>query len=98
MRKKSIIPGVDDNRCFICGASRSESVPLEKHHCLHGTALRKLADRYRLWVYLCHECHVNLHDHGAGDFELECRAQRAYEMKYQCSHDEFREVFGKSWL
>ena len=45
---KSII--VDDlKKCYVCGATRG----IEVHHCIHGTAGRKLATKYHLVVGLC---------------------------------------------
>lgn len=44
-------------KCIFCGTTNG----LEKHHCIHGTANRKLADKDGLVVYICHECHMKLH-------------------------------------
>lgn len=82
-----------NKRCFICGKRTDLSV----HHALHGTANRKLADKYGLTVYLCRECHMNLHDKGLYDKELQQFAQRKWEANYG-SREEFRQLFGKSWL
>lgn len=85
---------IDDRRqCFICGAH----YPLEKHHLLHGFARRKVADRYGLVVYLCHQCHRNLHDKGTYDRALQEYAQRYFEANYG-SREDFRREFGKSYL
>lgn len=67
---KSIIPGEDDKRCFICQKYGPEHV----HHCLHGP-YRWLADKYGLTVHLCVSCHMLLHDKGRYDRELEALAQ-----------------------
>ena len=85
---------IDDRRqCFICGSH----YPLERHHCLHGTANRKQADKYGLVVYLCHRCHRNLHDKGQYDRELQKFAQRYFEGNYG-SREDFRRIFGRSYL
>lgn len=39
--------------CFICGSRMN----LELHHCIHGSANRKLADEDGLTVWLCPLCH-----------------------------------------
>ena len=78
-------------QCFICGRRG----PLDRHHCLSGSA-RKMADKYGLMVYLCRDCHRALHDKGKYDMELKQFAQRQFEKTH--SRDEFRKVFGKSWL
>lgn len=92
--KESIIkfPFPDQkDRCYLCGRYGQ----MHLHHCLHGIH-RKNADKYGLWVHLCPECHMALHDHGDGDLALEQIAQKAFEREY--GGEKFREVFGKSWL
>lgn len=80
-------------QCFICGRHG----PLDVHHCISGTANRKMADMYGLTVYLCRDCHRALHDKGLYDKELKQFAQRQWEASYG-SREEFRQLFGKSWL
>lgn len=107
-RTESIIDGGNELECWICGRSgyydydAKRVIGLELHHCCHGTANRAQADRYGLWVYLCSECHKGTYGvHGKHgherDLSLERAAQRAWEAKYG-SREEFRAVFGKSWL
>lgn len=96
-RTESIIDGGNDRECWICGRTDG----LELHHCIHGTANRKLADRYGLWVFLCRDCHTGTNGvHGKNghhrDLTLKCTAQRAFERTH--SREEFRAVFGKSYL
>ena len=79
--------------CYITGSR----IQLDKHHCLHGTANRKIADDYGLWVWLRHDVHMRLHDSDkALDRELEKEAQIAFEKKY--SREKFIELFGRSYL
>ena len=80
-------------QCFICGRKGQ----LDVHHCISGTANRKMADIYGLTVYLCRDCHGALHDKGKYDMELKQFAQRQFEAKIG-SRDDFRRIFGKSWL
>jgi len=87
---RSIIPGDDPERCFICRRYRPEHV----HHALHGS-YRALADRYGLTVHLCIRCHSDLHDKGLYDKELEEIGQEAFEAEY--GHDEFMRIFGKNF-
>lgn len=79
------------NKCYICGRYTAT----ETHHMLHGIR-RKAADKYGLTCQLCHNCHMNLHDKGFHDLELEQEAQRRFEKKY--GHEKFMEVFGKNYL
>ena len=83
--------------CYLCGIS----YPLEKHHCIHGTAGRRLADKYGLTVYLCPACHRGSEGvHGKNgawlDKKLKQTAQIAYEGKY--GHEKWMEIFGKNYL
>lgn len=69
---------------------------LEVHHCIHGTANRRLADKDGLTVYLCRDCHRALHDRGIGDSQLKAVAQRAWCAKYGTLED-FRRRYGKTF-
>lgn len=76
--------------CFICGSVRD----LERHHCIHGTANRRLAEEDGLTVWLCHDCHMNLHDKGEFDKALQSIAMNAWVRKYGNKQD-FRRRYGK---
>lgn len=78
-KKKSII--VDDmEHCKLCG-----SPYVEIHHCLHGTANRKKADKYNLVIPLCHEHHTggkqSAHLNARYDLMYKKMAQKAFEEK-----------------
>lgn len=88
---KSIIH--DRAGCYICGG-----IPTEWHHCLHGTANRKLADKDGLTVMLCHTCHMNLHDKGTFDKELQKIAQEKWMRYNNASIEDFIKRYGKSYL
>lgn len=90
---KSIIHTCNIECCFICGQYATEC-----HHALHGTANRKLADKDGLTVMLCHTCHMNLHDKGNFDKELQRVAQVKWMEHYGKSEDDFRQRYGKSYL
>jgi len=83
----------DKEECFLCGSGRD----LEKHHLLHGSGRRKLADEDGLILFLCHHCHMELHDHGKHDLELQQYAQRYYE-EHLGSRDDFMNRYGKSYI
>lgn len=91
--------------CYICGCNRG----YERHHCLHGTANRRMAEREGLWVWLCDRCHRAIHDYGEFCHELEMTAQASWENAYMKSYpyenhadlaarEAFRKIFGKSYL
>lgn len=83
--------------CYLCGSTQG----LERHHCLYGTANRKLADKYGLTVMLCSRCHRDTRHgvHGLNkeaDLRLKRVAQITFEAKY--SHEKWMKVFGKNYL
>lgn len=83
----------DVKECYLC----ETTIGLEVHHCLHGTGRRKLADEDGLTVYLCHKCHMELHDKGIADHFLQKLAQNYYEFHIG-TREQFRERYGKSYL
>lgn len=90
---KSIIQYCDEPQCYITGSRRN----LDKHHCIHGRANRKIAEKYGLWVYLRHDIHMNLHDRDKElDRKLEEDAQRAFEKEH--SREEWMKLIGKNYL
>lgn len=92
--KKSII--VEDmTKCVLCGSPN-----VEIHHAIHGTANRKIADKYGLIIPLCHEHHLGVlgpHLNRTVDLTYIKAAQRAFESQVG-TREEFRSLFGKSWL
>lgn len=81
--------------CYLCGRKTC----LERHHTLSGVANRKLSEKYGLWVYLCHDCHTG--PNGAQynpekNRVLKKQAQIAFEKTH--TREEFRKIFGKSYL
>ena len=87
----------DEERCYLCGST----VGLETHHCLHGTAGRKLGDRWGLTVKLCSRCHrdgtVGVHGRNSkADRQLKRLAQTKFEEKY--SHEKWMAVIGRNYL
>ena len=63
---KSIIQ--KEKECYLCGSTLN----LEKHHCIHGTAGRKLADKYGLTVWLCAYHHRDQKNGVHGNKDLTC--------------------------
>ena len=84
----------DSEHCFICGSSSG----LEIHHCLFGTANRKLSDKYGLTVPLCPDCHrgpKGVHHNKQLDLHIKRYAQMQFEKEY--SFERFMEVFKKNY-
>ena len=95
--------------CYICGREGRT----EEHHCIHGYANRRIAEKEGLKVWLCHECHRNgkhaVHRCKETDLYLEQEAQTVWEQKYiskypydnyskEAAREEFIRLFGKSYL
>ena len=91
---KSIMQ-TDKEECFLCGGRASE-----EHHCIYGTANRKLSEKYGLKVYLCPDCHrtgnIAVHKNYFMDLKLKQMAQKKFEERY--GHNKFMEVFKKNYL
>lgn len=85
----------DKEECFLCGGRASE-----EHHCIYGTANRKLSEKYGLKVYLCPNCHrtgnMAVHKNYFTDLKLKQIAQKKFEELY--GHEKFMEVFKKNYL
>lgn len=85
----------DFEHCFICGSERN----LETHHCLHGTANRKLSDKYGLTIPLCAYCHRGQNGVHRGNYQLDLYLKRYAQMKFEekYSYEKFIQVFGKNY-
>ena len=108
---KSIIQKHTDKlsrECFLCREEAErigyfgelKHTGLHKHHFMHGP-MRKKAEHYGLWAYVCQERH---HEYGPEaphankevDLHLQQIAQKAFEAKY--SHEEWMAEFGNNYL
>ena len=83
------------NNCIVCG-----SPYVQIHHCIYGTANRRLSDKYGLIVPLCSEHHTGMSGvHFQKDFDtwLKQQAQKRFE-EVHGTREDFRRIFGKSYL
>lgn len=91
-----------DGRCYLCMKLNNDYSQkyVEEHHCLNGTANRKLSTLWGLTVYLCLDHHTNgqLAVHNNQDMMriVKQDAQRAFEKKWP--DEDFRGIFGKNYL
>lgn len=97
---KSIIQE-DKKHCFLCGKN-GHGDPLEEHH-ICGGFNRKWSEKYGLKVYLCGDaCHRNgkgsAHRNAETAQYLHETAQRKAQEHYGWTEDQFRSIFGKSYL
>lgn len=81
--------------CWIC----ETNLNLHRHHCIFGTK-RKLADEDGLIVYLCVNCHRQVHDNPNWLYwknEFKKIAQRYYE-KNIGTREQFIERYKENYL
>ncbi len=91
----------DKENCYLCGMNRNLE-PLECHHVFNGSN-RKWSEKYGLTVYLhgnkCHRTGENsVHVNGEVREQLQAQAQRKAMEHYNWSIDEFRRIFGRSFI
>lgn len=86
----------DMTHCYLCGSSNW----IEIHH-IFNASNRKWSTKYGLVVPLCHYCHNEppngVHHNAERMNELRQVGQKAWEEHYG-TREEFRKIFGKSWL
>ena len=94
---KSIIQS-DRDRCYLCGRNAAME-PLDCHHVFFGP-YRSKSERYGLTVYLHHwQCHINgVHRYAEKCRAVQDRVQRIAMERYGWTEDDFREIFGRSYL
>ena len=93
---KSILQ--NKKECYVC----QTTLNLELHHCIYGTAKRKLADKYKLTVWLCNKHHTGIDGvHTANkqlDTHLKQLSQKEFINEYKKTTDDFIKIFGKGYL
>ena len=98
---KSIMHDKKDGTCYLCMAAGdyTRKTILEEHHAIHGTANRRLSEKWGLKVYLCPAHHRRVHDSKDGrkdDLYIQRAAQDAFRERYP--YEDFRQIFGKNIL
>lgn len=93
--KKSIMTN-DLEHCIVCGTSNNIHI----HHCIYGSAKRKLSDKYGLIVPLCAN-HHNMSKNGVHfnkllDTKMKQFAQKKFEEAFPDL--DFIKIFGKNYL
>ena len=91
----------DRDSCFLCGMNQNLE-PLDKHHVFSGP-YRKQSEKYGLTVYLHHhKCHIFGEDSVHRNIDVRMRlcksAQERAMKRYGWTEEEFREIFGRSYL
>ena len=82
----------NEEECFICGRGGD----LARHEIIHGSR-RPLSKYYGLWIYVCPDCHNEIHREDNGKYMfLKTTAQRLFEKNYPDL--DFLTIFGKNYL
>lgn len=86
---------MSDNPCRICGMT-----PTEKHHCIFGTANRKLCDEDGLIAWLCNRHHTGADGVHARNLEWKKRLQEEAQASYERTHtrEEWMQRYGRNYL
>lgn len=82
--------------CLVCHRS-----PTQIHHVFYGYGRRKLSEKYGYIVALCLDHHTGDHGIHTNNKQLEMDLKRMCQEDFEAhigSRDEFRKIFGKSYL
>ena len=85
-----------EKECFVCGTTYG----LELHHCIYGTANRKLSDKYGLTIWLCNAHHTQ---NGSGihfNKDLDAHVKKLAQERFEAVHEpntRFIDVFGRNY-
>ena len=82
-------------KCYLCGRAWG----IEKHH-VFGGSNRKKSEKYGMVVDLCHWCHNEPPDGVHHNSEVNHRLKAGFQGKFEETHsrEEFRRIFGKSYI
>lgn len=79
--------------CYIC----KTEIDLVRHEIFHGSR-RDASKLWGCWVTLCPRCHMEIHNNPAKYRWLQTEAQQLAMEAHRWTEEDFRYVFGKSYL
>lgn len=94
----SIIPDHDEYRCWRCDGNGGGIMNRHEIFHSHYGGNRDKSKRYGLWVYLCYDCHDEVHHSAYYDELLKAEAQYYAKKKYGWTKEDFIREFGKNYL
>ena len=86
-----------ERKCYICGTTKD----LQLHHCIYGTANRRLSDEDGLVIWLCYKHHLGndgVHNNITLDNEIKAEAEEIYLETYNKTIEDFIKRYGKNYL
>lgn len=87
--------GADELRpCVRCGRYCHP----DRHHLIHGSGRRQLAEEDGLVVDMCHACHMLVHDNPSEDRKFQAFGQRMWMENTGGTVQDFIERYGKSYV
>lgn len=70
----------------------------ERHHLIHGSGRRQLAEQDGLVVDMCHSCHMYVHDHPAEDKRFQAYGQKMWMENTGGTVADFIQRYGKNYV
>ena len=84
----------EERSCVRCGRYGQ----MERHHLIHGSGRRQLAEADGLVVDMCHRCHMFVHDNPAEDRKFQAFGQRTWMENTGGTVSDFIRRYGKSYI
>ena len=86
--------------CLLCGKPKEDI-----HHLVFGNGLRRLADRWSIYIPICRTCHEAIHKDIAAQKLSKICGQLLFEKEAilrgeseDDAREHFRQIFGRSYL
>ena len=82
------------SRCQLCG----KFAPLDKHH-IYGGAFRSKSEKYKMFIYICRDCHNKIHFSKDGR-EMMDKLRKEYQIKFHERYPDldFKEIFKRDYM
>ena len=90
---RSIMPTIQ-GRCYVCHRNTDTA----RHEIFYGTANRKNSKEFGTWVDICPVCHADVHANPSEGFDIMLKRSAQWAFEREHTRDEFRKIFGRSWL